>query len=74
MAKKKTELTEAKEAKEEKVFATVINGNLNIRKDASTKNAPVGVLENGTKVEILDIKGEWCKVKGGYVMRQFLEF
>ncbi len=47
--------------KEGKVTASV----LNVRADPSTRNAPLGQLERGAAVHILDRSGNWYKIKFG---------
>ncbi len=40
---------------------------LNIRKDASTESDRVGSLNFGTRVEILEKKGNWGRIKNGWI-------
>ncbi len=55
---------------------TVKGGKLNMRDSASSKGKVVTTLTTGTKVDILENDGTWCKVtygkKTGYVMTQYL--
>ena len=51
----------------------VIGGDLNIREEP-TKNAKiVGVLPNGTTVNILATLGDWVQITEGYVMSAFIQ-
>lgn len=64
---------------------TIINDNsINLRKDASTVYSPIMQLNVGDKVHVLDVEGQWYKVKYttktyvveeviGYVYQDFLE-
>ena len=74
MATKKTE-TKTKVKTEVKNMATVIGGPLNIRmtRTVDTLDNIVGVLPEGAQVEVIKEGKEWCQIKSGYVMRQFLE-
>lgn len=75
MAEKKKTAAKPKKAKEEKIIATVTGGKpLNVRPVPSKDNDPIGRLESGAEVEILEVEDDWCRIKGGYVMRQFLQF
>lgn len=53
-----------------------VEGNLNIRKKASTDSKVVGKMTNHDACEILDTKGEWVKVTSGkvngYVKKEYL--
>jgi cell wall-associated NlpC family hydrolase len=44
-----------------------VEGNLNVRKKASTKSAVVGTMTNHNACEILSTDGEWTKIKSGKV-------
>lgn len=67
------DINEVKEVKEPTKKATVIGGSLNIRSGKTTEdNNIVGVLPDGAQVEVLKEGKLWCEIKGGYVMRQFL--
>lgn len=70
--KKETAVTAAKN--KEKVIARVVGGNLNIRPEKSTEKDPVGVLPDGSEVEVLKHEKTWCKIEEGYVMTQYLVF
>lgn len=69
-AKKKTEETK-QEAKTWK--GKVTGGALYIRKEPSTDAATVGVLEDGTQIEILETLEGWYKIKGGYIMSKWVK-
>ncbi len=53
-----------------------VEGNLNVRKKASTDSKVVGKMTNHDACEILDTKGEWVKVTSGkvngYVKKEYL--
>jgi len=53
------------------------NSGLRMRKEASQKSRIVGEFPNGTVVEVLEVDGEWAKVRignqEGYVMTKYLE-
>lgn len=55
----------------------VVNtGSLNVRSEASSESTKLGVLTKDTIVEIIEISGEWAKIKYdgqvGYVMAEYL--
>ena len=76
MAKKKVEeVKKEKTAAEEKITATVTGGNLNIRADRSQDSEILGVLGDGSTIEIAKKRKTWCELSaGGYVMTEFLQF
>ena len=56
---------------------TVKEGNLHLRKTASPNGKVLNTYKKGTKVEILENDGTWCKVqigkRTGYMMASYLE-
>ena len=46
---------------------------LNIRSEASTDSEIVGAAYKGERYEILEDAGEWVKIEGGYLSKEFLE-
>lgn len=69
MPKKKAEVNT------EKIIATVAgNAPLNIRADKTLESEILGQLQPGDQIEILKDGKKWCRIDGGYLMRQFLIF
>lgn len=63
------------EVKTEKIMATVAGDlPLNIRAGKTLESEVLGQYQPGDKVEILKEGKEWCRIDGGYLMRQFLIF
>jgi uncharacterized protein YgiM (DUF1202 family) len=60
----------------ENLGIAVVDGNLNIRKKATTDSKVVGKLTNHDACEILDTKGDWYKIESGkvtgYVKSEYL--
>lgn len=74
MAEKKTTEKKAVEKKEVKTKSgKVVGGALNIRMAPSLQAERVGVLDDGTKVTILEEHGDWLKIDAGYVMAKFIQ-
>jgi uncharacterized protein YgiM (DUF1202 family) len=70
MARKK-----AIEVKDEVKTAKVIsNVPLNIRQAPGLDAKIIGHFQPGDKVEVLEDGEIWVKIKGGYLMRQYLKF
>ena len=59
-------------------YATVVGGNLNMRKDTDIKSDRITVIPNGANVAVLDRGLVWCKAVynsyTGYVMVKYLKF
>lgn len=80
MAEKKTAAKKPAEKKApqkkkapEIIKGHVIKGALNVR--TAPEKAPgniARVLEDGAQVEILGTKGEWFRIKDGFVMKEFI--
>lgn len=64
----------ATEAPAPKTIGTVNTTKLNIRKDAGTGYASVGVYYKGDKVEILETKNGWGRTDKGWVFLDYLDF
>jgi len=65
-------------AKEEVAYTgTVAGGSLHMRKEPSPSGKVIQTYKSGTKVDILENDGTWCKVqigkKTGYMMAQYLK-
>lgn len=72
--KAKTEVKTEKKAKETaKTFGFVINGALNVRKEAKKGSEIVKIAENGAKIEILGEENDFYKTPAGYVMKEFVQ-
>ena len=55
--------------------ATVkVNSTLTIRKTASQSGEKVGAYEDGTKVKILEVKGEWGKTDKGWINLRYVVY
>ena len=63
MAKKKTTTM---------LTGAVIGGDLNIREEPTKSAKIVGVLPNGTTVNILSPMDDWLQITEGYVMSDFI--
>lgn len=50
-----------------------VNSKLRIRKTPSLLGTVVGSLSNGTKVEVLETKGSWCRIAQGWVSASYLK-
>ena len=50
-----------------------VNSKLRIRKTPSLLGLVVGSLSNGVKVEVLEEKGEWCRIAQGWVSATYLK-
>ena len=68
MPKKKTETK-----KTDKITGTVFGGGLNIREQPGIESAIKGVLEDGSRIEILENTGDWLKIETGYVMAKWVK-
>lgn len=68
------EFIEEKIIEKAPIYATVIGGNLNIRADKDKSSEKIGVLDNGSTIEIIERGDDWCQIAGGYVMTEFLSF
>ena len=59
-------------------YATVINGNLNMREDCDANSRRVTLIPNGATIAITEEGAVWCKAVynsySGYVMKKFLKF
>ena len=59
-------------------YATVVDGNLNMREDADIKSNRITLIPNGSDVAVLEKGDVWCKAVynayTGYVMTRFLNF
>ena len=53
--------------------AIVQTERLNIRSEASTEAEIVGAAYKGERYEILEDAGDWVKIEGGYLSKEFLE-
>lgn len=74
MTENKKTAAKPKKTKKEKIVATVAGSlPLNIRQDPSKEHAPLGTLNPGSEIEILEIGDEWCRIPEGYVMKQYLQ-
>lgn len=72
--KAKTEVKTEKTAKKTaKTFGIVINGALNVRKEAKKGAEIVKIEPNGAKVEILGEENEFYKTPAGFVMKEFIQ-
>ena len=65
-------------AKEEVAYTgTIAGGSLHMRKEPSPSGKVIQTYKSGTKVDILENDGTWCKVqigkKTGYMMAQYLK-
>ena len=56
---------------------TITGGSLHLRQEPSASGKVLGTYKSGTKVEVLDNDGAWCRVtvgkKTGYMMAQYLK-
>lgn len=50
-----------------------VNSKLRIRKTPSILGAVTGWLYNGNKVEVLEVKGSWCRIAQGWVSATYLK-
>lgn len=55
------------------VPAKVKGGNLFVRLLPDMRASRVGILDNGTMVDVIRIKGDWAEIPQGFVMKEFLE-
>ena len=56
--------------------STENGGQLNVRASTSTSAKRIDIIDNGSKVEVLAMSGDWAKIrfeKEGYVMSKFLK-
>lgn len=51
-----------------------VNSTLTIRKSASTSAEKVGAYENGDKVKITEVSGEWGKTSKGWINLRYVKF
>lgn len=65
--------TEKKAKETAKTFGFVVNGALNVRKEAKKGAEIVKIEPDGAKVEILGEKNEFYKTPAGFVMKQFIQ-
>lgn len=64
---------ESKEEKKELKTAVVNINCVNVRKEPSTDAEVVRIALKGEKVKVEEKLGEWTKIKGGFVMTQFID-
>ena len=50
-----------------------VSSKLRIRKTPSILGAVTGWLYNGNKVEVLEVKGSWCRIAQGWVSATYLK-
>ncbi len=55
------------------VFATVFDGNMIIREAPDFNSAALGYVDNGATVEVLEVKGQWARIREGYVLDRYLK-
>lgn len=55
-------------------YAKVVGGNLFVRTVPDMRIGRSGILDNGTRVEVLKVKGDWAETPAGFVPKEFLEF
>jgi uncharacterized protein YgiM (DUF1202 family) len=71
--KKEAEAKEVKKTPKKPTVKVTVNAHrLNIRKAPSLTAPIVKVVDQGEKLDMLEDKGEWIKVKGGYVKAEFV--
>ena len=52
----------------------MVGGNLFVRTVPDMRIGRSGILDNGTRVEVLKVKGDWAETPAGFVPKEFLEF